>query len=86
MAVDTLTDIERQILDLEAQWWATSGGKDRAIADRFGMSAVRYYHLLNRLIESEAALAYDAVMVNRLRRVRATRQSRRRRVAEPLTS
>jgi hypothetical protein len=29
------------MLDLENEWWATNGGKEAAIADRFGMSAVR---------------------------------------------
>jgi hypothetical protein len=76
--MDSLTGIEQQMLDTEAEWWATEAGKNAAIADRFGMSAVRYYDLLNRLIESEAALAYDAVTVNRLRRLRSARSSRRR--------
>lgn len=76
--MDSLTDIERQMLDTESEWWATNGGKEAEIADRFGMSAVRYYDLLNRLINSEAALAYDPVTVNRLRRIRSERSSNRR--------
>lgn len=68
--MDSLTDMEQQILDLEGQWWVTPGRKDAAISDRFGMSASRYYQLLNRLLGSQAALAYDPVTVNRLRRIR----------------
>lgn len=69
MALDSLTDIEMQMLDTEREWWATPGRKEAAIADRFGMSAVRYYQLLNRLLADRAALAYDPVTVNRLRRI-----------------
>lgn len=73
--MDSLTDIEQRMLDLEGQWWATPGWKEAAIADQFGMSASRYYQLLNRLLGSRAALAYDPVTVNRLRRVRSWRHS-----------
>jgi hypothetical protein len=75
MAVDTLTDIEQQMLDTEREWWATPGRKEAAISDRFGMSATRYYQLLNRLLGDRAALAYDPITVNRLRRVRTRASS-----------
>lgn len=52
---------------LEAQWFATSGGKDAAIAD-LGYRPVRYYQRLVQLISTRAAQAYDPVTVNRLRR------------------
>lgn len=68
--MDSLTDIEQQMLDIESRWWATPGRKEVAISDQFGMSAARYYQLLNRLLGSQAALAYDPVTVNRLRRLR----------------
>lgn len=68
MAVDSLTETDRAILDLEGQWWTTSGGKDRAIA-ALGLSSVRYYRRLNQLIDTEAALSYNAVVVHRLRRI-----------------
>ena len=63
--MDSLTDIEQQMLDLEGQWWSTPGPKEAAIADQFKMSAPRYYQLLG----TAAALAYDPITVNRLRRV-----------------
>ncbi|WRQ08177.1 DUF3263 domain-containing protein [Mycobacterium phage dwieneke] len=68
--MDALTDQDRAVLDLERDWWATQGGKESAIVDRIGVSPVRYYQRLNRLAETEAALAYDPVTVNRLRRLR----------------
>lgn len=74
--MDSLTDIEQQMLDLESQWWATPGRKESAISDRLGMSATRYYQLLNRLLSTQAALAYDPVTVNRLQRIRCPRSRR----------
>lgn len=69
MALDPLTDIEMQMLDMEREWWAYAGRKEAAIADRFGMSAVRYYQRLNDLLAQPAALAYDPLTVNRLQRI-----------------
>ncbi|MGB3485244.1 MAG: DUF3263 domain-containing protein [Mycobacterium sp.] len=68
MAVDTLTNEQRAMLDLEAQWFKTAGAKEDAIR-AMGLSPVRYYQRLTRLIADEAALACDPVTVNRLRRL-----------------
>lgn len=73
--MDTLTDRERAILDLEQQWWATAAGKEDAIRE-IGLSPTRYYQLLNRLIATEKAVAYAAVAVNRLQRIRDRRTIR----------
>ena len=70
---DGLTDTERQILAFERQWWKHAGAKEQAIRDLFQVSATRYYQMLNRLLDNPAALEYDAVLVKRLRRLRATR-------------
>lgn len=58
------------MLDLEAQFWPTAGAKDDAIRG-LGYEPIRWYQLLNQLSDSEAALTYDAVTVNRLRRLRS---------------
>ncbi|GJO05414.1 hypothetical protein NJB18091_45020 [Mycobacterium marinum] len=71
--MDSLTDQQRAMIDLEREWWATHGGKDAAIREHFGMSPVRYYQLLSQLLAVPAALAYDPVTVNRLRRVSSHR-------------
>lgn len=68
MALDPLTESEAAMLDLEAQWFTTSSAKEDAIR-ALGMSPVRYYQRLNRLLDSESALAYNAVVAHRLRRV-----------------
>lgn len=72
--MDSLTDSDRAILDLEHAWWPTAGAKEEAIRG-IGISPVRYYQRLNQLIEHESALTYDAVTVHRLHRIRA-RQAR----------
>ncbi|MFM8349748.1 MAG: DUF3263 domain-containing protein [Actinomycetales bacterium] len=43
----------------------------------FDMSANRYYQILNGLIDSPYALAFDPMLVKRLRRMRAARQRAR---------
>lgn len=65
--MDSLTDQQRAMLDLEHQWFATASGKEDAIR-ALGMSPTRYYQKLNQLIATEAAVAYDPVTTNRLRR------------------
>lgn len=76
-AVDELTDRERSLLDFEKQWWRHAGSKEQAIREQFALSPTRYYQLVNALLERPAALAYDPVLVKRLRRVRASRARRR---------
>ncbi|MFJ4965792.1 DUF3263 domain-containing protein [Streptomyces sp. NPDC088729] len=68
---------ELAMLALERRSWAGPGAKERAIREELGLSPVRYYQLLNALIEDERALREDPVTVNRLRRVRAARRGRR---------
>lgn len=65
------------ILDFERSWWKHEGVKERAIKDRFDMSATRYYQVLNELLENPAALEYDPILVKRLQRLRVSRQRQR---------
>jgi hypothetical protein len=68
---DQLSDLERDLLDFEKQWWRHPGAKEQAIRDRFDLSPTRYYQLLNALLDRPAALAHDPALVNRLRRLRS---------------
>lgn len=79
---DELSPREREILAFERQWWRYAGAKEQAIREQFGLSATRYYQLLNRLLEKPAALRADPMLVKRLRRTRSARS--RRRVARRL--
>ncbi len=55
------------MLDLERRWFATAGGKEDEIRE-LGLTPVRYYQKLNQLITTEAAVAYEPLTANRLRR------------------
>ncbi len=78
-----LTEREWRILAFERQWWRHAGAKEQAIRDEFGLSATRYYQMLNALLDKPAALEYEPVVVKRLRRLRATRTRTRARTARP---
>lgn len=66
--MDPLTAQQHAILDLERRFYRTSGAKEDAIR-ALGLSPVRYYQLLQRLIATPAAVAHDPVTVKRLRRI-----------------
>lgn len=72
-----LSERDIHVLDFERSWWKHAGVKERAIRERFDMSATRYYQLLNELLENPAAEAYDPILVKRLRRLRSYRQRQR---------
>lgn len=74
-----LTEREQGILAFEQQWWRHAGAKEQAIRDTFGLSATRYYQLLNALLDNPAALAAEPVLIGRLRRLRSSRARNRRR-------
>ena len=76
-AAGELSERDRSILAFEREWWQFAGAKEQAVRDRFGMSATRYYQVLNALIDAPAALAYDPLLVKRLRRLRHARQRAR---------
>lgn len=68
---------EQRILEFERYWWKYAGAKERSIRDNFGISATRYYQVLNDIIDMPAALAHDPILVKRLQRLRAFRQRQR---------
>ncbi|MBK9696352.1 MAG: DUF3263 domain-containing protein [Propionibacteriaceae bacterium] len=72
-----LSEFQTALLDFEKAWWALPSSKEAEIRERFEISTTRYYQLLNALIDTEAALAYDPLLVKRLRRLRASRQKER---------
>ncbi|MFJ7893941.1 DUF3263 domain-containing protein [Streptomyces anthocyanicus] len=72
-----LAERERSILALERRGFTGPGAKERAIREELGLAPVRYYQLLNALLDDPRALAADPVTVNRLRRVRQSRRTDR---------
>ncbi|MEW2631961.1 DUF3263 domain-containing protein [Streptomyces sp. NPDC048389] len=72
-----LSGRDRAVLAMERRSWRGPGAKERAVREQLDISPVRYYQLLNALLDDPRALAHDPVTVNRLRRVRDARRSRR---------
>ena len=72
-----LSERDRDILAFERQWWKYAGSKEQAIKELFDMSSTRYYQVLNALLDSQAALEADPMLIKRLRRMRASRQRAR---------
>lgn len=72
-----LDERSRDVLDFEREAWTISTTKERAIRERFGFSPSRYHQLLHRIIDRPEALAYDPMLVRRLRRLREVRRRAR---------
>lgn len=69
-----LTDTEKAVLDFEGQHWRHAGTKEAAIAEQFGVTAMRHYQRLAVLLEHPGAAAYAPTTVRRLRGVRGARR------------
>jgi len=69
-----LSERDMRVLAFERGTWRTTGAKEQAIVEVLGITATRYYQLLNELIDSPDALKFDPVLVKRLRAQRARRQ------------
>jgi hypothetical protein len=77
---DSTTELSERdcaILNFERHWWKYAGAKEQAVREKFDMSSTRYYQVLNTLIDRPEALAFDPLLVRRLRRLRAARQRAR---------
>ena len=75
-----MDDLGRKTLDFEAgRWWRYLGAKEQQVRAEFGESLTRYYARLGVLLDDPEAVAYDAVTVGRLRRLRDARRAVRRR-------
>src|SRR6516165_2410300 len=72
--VAPLSERETRVLAFERHWWRQPGAKEQAISDQLGLSATRYYQMLNELIDRPEAMVADPVLVKRLRRQRSRRE------------
>lgn len=71
---EPLSEQDIRILAFERRWWRYPGAKEQAIREVFGIAATRYYQLLNKLLDRPEALAFDPILVKRLRRQRTERR------------
>ncbi|KAB1660361.1 DUF3263 domain-containing protein [Pseudoclavibacter chungangensis] len=72
-----LTPLEVDVLRFEEENPRHTSLKEERIRRRFDRSAAQYYQILGTLIEDPDALAYDPVLIARLRRLRDSRSERR---------
>lgn len=69
-----LTDLERAMLEFERSWWSGSSPRDVAVGETFALTVDEYDVRIDELIDSEAALEFDPLVVRRLRRLRDRRR------------
>ena len=70
---EVLSERDLAILAFESRYTKQGSPKEEAIREVFGLSAARYYQLLNAVIESPAAVRHDPMLVARLQRARDAR-------------
>ncbi|AOY72059.1 hypothetical protein ARZXY2_2529 [Arthrobacter sp. ZXY-2] len=58
------------MIDLAGEHFKHAGSLDSEAMERFGMTPTRYWQELNRLIRTEAAVAYRPAVVARLNNAR----------------
>ena len=68
-----MTDEERGMLDLAGERWNYAGSLEQRVRDELGISLTRFWQRVNQLVDTEEALAYAPITVNRLRRLRGGR-------------
>ena len=72
-----LSELENQILEFERTWWRYAGAKESSIKELFNLTPPAYYQMLNNLIDREAALMAQPLLVKRLLRLRDQRTASR---------
>ena len=72
-----LTEFEVKMLEFERSWWRHAGVKESSIKELFNLTPPAYYQLLNNLIDREAAVLAEPILVKRLRRLRDSRTQAR---------
>lgn len=69
-----LSDRDRTLLEFEARWDRHGAAKEEAVRTELALAPARYYQLLTRLLDDADALAFDPMLVHRLRRRRDARR------------
>ncbi|MFZ7087542.1 DUF3263 domain-containing protein [Curtobacterium sp. RRHDQ10] len=72
-----LSELARHVLVFEHDRARHDRTKEADIRVEFDMSPARYYQVLNRVIDTPAALAFDPQLVTRLHRLRRSRTNAR---------
>jgi hypothetical protein len=72
-----LSELDLRLLEFERTWWRHAGSKESAIRELFNLTPPAYYQMLNNLIDRQAALLAEPILVKRLRRIRDARSASR---------
>jgi hypothetical protein len=64
------------VIDFEAEG-LTGGNQEAAVRERFGVSFARYHQALHRILQTQEALEYNPMVVNRLRATHETKRADR---------
>lgn len=68
--MESLTEAERAILEMEKRIWKYPGAKERAVRRELDMPATEYYMRLNRLIDDVRVIREEPALTRRLRQRR----------------
>ena len=71
----SLTDRQHRILTFERQWWKHLDARTATVRQLFDCSPLQYRRELDQIIDLPEALAYDPLLVKRLRRRRDAREA-----------
>jgi hypothetical protein len=74
--IGSLSDLEIAIIDFERAWWLERGteAKRDAIRRCLQVRPATYWAVLDHLLDTPAAMAYDPLLVRRLRKRRDVRR------------
>ena len=75
--MSALTDRDRAVLDVERRHWRYAAMKEAAIRAEVGISALRYYQILNSLTGTADAWEYAPQALARVVRLRDRARLRR---------
>jgi hypothetical protein len=81
-----LDELTRRVLEFERSEGRRRRSKDRAIRERLQITPTRYHQVLIAALDRPEALAFDPMLVRRLRRLRDSRRRTRfaRRLGHPV--
>lgn len=65
-----LSELDQRILQFMKKDFKYKGARDLAIKQEFDLNAIEFFHRVNTLIDTEAALAYDPILIGQLRKAR----------------
>ena len=70
VAADSLTPLERAVIELEKRRFRYQGSKEQAIEKQLGLGPVAYYQQLNSMLDNPRVVAAEPLFMYRLRRHR----------------